>query len=215
MHIAPLVDVLAPVSIGAVLGTNVSSDMLSSLNAELSAQAGGIVFGSSNDPYADMYHHFNKVVDLPLIETAKEIAATNIVIENKDAVRVIDSISELEKGIPVSMHEAILTYAPIRKMVEADTIFGFGYDYSQLPTEDRIGRLIDNGRAYFSPVKSEIEGDNPKHLTYEYFSDDPLFTPEELEDIHITRIWMGTFLEEEDNEDIDLTDYPEKQGKLE
>lgn len=213
MYIAPLVDVLTPVSIGTVLGTNVSLDLIGSLNAEMSAAAGGIVFGSADDPHADMYHHFNKVVDLPLAETASLIKATNIVIEDRNAVRPITSIEELERGIPASMHEAILTFPPIRKLVKEGSVFGFGYDYDLLPSEDRTGRLIHNGSAYFSPKESEVPGDNPSFLEYEFHSDDPLFSADELDDIQVTREWMQDFLDN-DEESYDLTDWPAKQGKL-
>lgn len=69
-------------------------------------------------------------------------------------------------------HLNIMTYAPIRTLMEQGRIEGFGYDPESIP-EDMIGLKLNNGKSY-------IEDDGSYHKQIYRYSDMPRYSEEEL-----------------------------------
>lgn len=194
-------------NLGSFLGNKGGQRLVEELNFRLSANGGGTVFAqnSSSSIQERMNMFLTNVIEPERLDTEHfmEVIGNTFI----DAIRPIVSVEDLEQGIPLSMHESIITYAPVKTLLEAEEIYGFGYRIQDLPKEDRIGRLISNGVVDLS----EPEPEGGYVMTWEWDLDDPDLSLEELNHIERTRNWMREFIEQTK---FDPTSYPDERGKL-
>ena len=190
-------------SIGAMIGSVHSPEVLERLNM---ASGGGVIFGQPGDPYADRYAHLKSLL------LSNQLIADQAVTQAKQAVyepeRMVPLTSiDAMREVPPCMKLPIVTYAPIRTLLEAGRIHGFGIDPRYLPDEDVYGRMIDNGKVLITKDTKELE------FKWHWKSDDPKLTDNDLEAIEQTRGWIDNWLYNEmkpGGSYIDPTD-PENQ----
>lgn len=195
-------------SISQLLGSSGSQKALSIINQWCEATGGGTRFAEfSNKDVLERFNSFYERVLEPEFKANFQVANAlgNFRI---DAMRPITSVIDLENGIPATMHEAILTFPPMRKLFENGEIQGFGMKPEQLPCEDVWGRLIDNGQVDVNP---EIKEGDVLHFEWEYHAGDPIHSVDDIRAVRQTREWIEEFLEKTK---YDITDYPNKRGKL-
>ena len=211
MYIAPMTEALITPALGSLLGTNVSSDVLTYLNNQYGGQ-GGVIFGQPGDPLADSFNNLMNVVTQQLDQTDQIIQDTVVAVEQPCVIRAITSEEQLYHT-PVSMQLPILMYAPVRKLFEEDRIYGYGFDKSCLPEEDVFGRLINNGSVEFNPDNYD-DKKIPEYITEEWKNDDPKLTDEELEDIEATRNFVMKYLQEQMKEGGDMRDPTDPSNRI-
>lgn len=191
------------ISMGALLGTTGSSELLRNINA---ASGGTTYFGSANDPHRGIHQTFMQMVVNPLRTASAAIANVQAKLERKDTMRAINSIEELERGIPPTMHLPIVYYPPIRKMLEDERIDGFGIDPKQLDVEDIYADILKSGYIEFS--SEDLDKDGGITMAHIFNSDDQELELEEIEFIRATREYIDEFMNDEDTSFMDFTDYP-------
>ena len=169
-------------SLGAMIGNTHSSEVLERLNM---ASGGGVIFGQPGDPVRDRYNHLTSIL-MDTLSIADDVVT-----------RTRQQIMEPEKMIPITSVEAVQTipqcmqlpfvmYEPIRTLLKENRIDGFGIDPRFLPEEDVHGRLISNGKVDISA------GD--KEIIWEWRTDDPKLTEDDLDAIEQTRGWIDRWL---------------------
>ena len=194
-------------NLGSFLGNKGGQRLVDELNFRLSANGGGTVFAqnSSSSINERMQMFISNVIEPERVATEQfmEVIGNTFI----DAIRPIVSVEDLEQGIPLSMHEAIVTFEPIKTLLTAEEVYGFGYRAVDLPKEDRIGRLINNGMVDLSEPPPE----GGYEMVWEWDLDDPDLTLDELDHIERTRNWMDKFIKQTK---FDPTSYPDERGKL-
>lgn len=195
-------------NLGSFLGSDGNNTITTMINKYCEEKGGGTVFAMNSGQ--NVIEHLN-LFYAKVLEPEKR---ANIQVQQSlsmmrlDGIRYITSVAELENGIPVSMHEAILTYPPMRTLLESDMISGWGIKPWDLPAEDVWGRLCNNGRV--EKLEDREVGDWIRYIS-EHHAGDPIVSYDELRAVRYTREWVGEFLEKTN---YDITSYPNKRGKL-
>ena len=189
--------------IGALLGTSGRSELIQEINSHC---GGGSFFGSEMDPYRDSYNVFMQTIVEPIRQARTGLQQVSSSLNKVDQYRSITNLEELERGIPPCMRMGILTYAPIRKQLEEERIDGFGIKAEDLPDEDVYGRLISNGQVEIH--SSTLDKDGKIDVKWEFSTDDPEITRDELDMLEDTRTFIDKFMSDEDTKYLDFTDYP-------
>ena len=211
MYIAPLAEALITPSLGSLLGTSASADVLSYLNQQYGNQS-GVVFGQPGDPLADRFNSLMTLVQTQLVDTNTMVQQTTIAVANPLQIRAITSEEQLY-NTPVSMQLPILMYQPIRELFEQDRIYGYGFCKENLPDEDVFGRLIDNGKVTLNKNFYE-DGKIPDYMEEEWKSTDPRLNFDELDAIEETREWVLKYLREQMREDGEMRDPTDPSNKI-
>lgn len=169
-------------SLGSMIGGTHSSEVLERLNM---ASGGGVIFGQPGDPIRDRYQHLTDVLVNNLNVADRVITHTRQVIMEPGKMTPVTSV-EAAKFVPPAMQLPIVMYEPVRTLLQAGRIDGYGIDPRFLPEEDVYGRLVSNGKADISA------GD--KEFVWEWKTDDPKLTDEDLSAIEQTRDWIDRWL---------------------
>ena len=178
--------------IGSMLGTNHSPAVLE----RLQAQSGGqVIFGQEGDPIADRYRAMCDLIHKHFDIANQAMERVRETIVNPNVFRPIECEEDLYNVAPC-MQEAIITYEPIRQLIEDGRIYGYGVKPENLPEEDVYGRLINNGK-----VKTDS-----KELEWMWKTDDPQLTETDLEAIEQTRGWIDAYLTMQMQPDGDYKD---------
>lgn len=190
-----------------LLGTTGTRETIELINREI---GGGGYFGSEADPFRTGYKTFMTQVIEPIRNAAFYVAATAKKLMDPDQIKPIVTMDDLER-IPPSMHLPILTYQPVRSLLKAGRIDGFGYTIDQLPEEDVYGRLINNGTTslHIDDYRDHKEELIEYTLEWEWASDDPDLSFDEMDYIADTRAFLDYVLE---HTDVDPTDAPSLRG---
>lgn len=186
---------------GSLFGTLAPKELLSQINMDLTNSG---FFNSIDDRLSECRQAFITNV----IEPVRNIGNTalNIIGSVLGGNRIIPITEEdMLRAIPTCMHMPILQYAPVKKLFDQGRIFGFGYDY--VPDEDPYGRLINNGTCF--DVLDNMDENDEITLTWEFRSDDPELSFEDLDAIEETRNFIDKFLLESN---LDPTDYGNLRG---
>ncbi len=189
--------------LGNMLGTGSNAELIKTINYQTGG--GSSYYGTDSDPYRNNYFHFMQNIIQPIRDTHIKLQAAKMTIEKPDEYRVIDSVEELEKGIPPCMYDGIVTFPPIRELAYAGKIEAFGIDVDNYPLEDTYGRLIDNGTVMLVPENIK---DGMIELKYKWVSTDPEMSIDEIEILDETRQFLEEFLTNERTEHIDPTSIP-------
>jgi hypothetical protein len=188
-------------SLGAMLGNVHSNDVLDRLNM---ASGGGVIFGQPGDPFKDRYKHLREQLGTSLALADQIIERTRQVVMEPEKMVPITSV-EAMYDVPKSMQLPILMYEPVRTLLQEGRISGYDIDPANLPDEDVYGRLINNGRV----VIGEDE-----FMTWEWKTDDPNLTEEDLEAIELTRGWIDSWLVNEMKPGGDYRDPTDPSNKI-
>ena len=189
--IASMIDVNSFPSVGSIIGSTMSNDALRGFNSKY---GGGTMFGNVGDPEAQRYQAFINLVVTPSIYTTNQIMLNGLQLsEDNNIIPIINT--EALMHIPACMHIPILTYEPIRKKLEDGVIYGFGYEPDQLPEEDIVGRLINNGRVIFND-NTKVWKD-PTEFVWEFKDTDPIYSEDELDILETSREFIAEMLRNE------------------
>lgn len=190
-------------SLGSVLGTNGSAELVSQINA---ASGAGSYFGSEQDPFKAGFQAFMSQVVQPITTSSMLFSGVAATVHKPDAIRPITSIEDLKEGIPSAMYGPILYHQPIREMAEQERIYGFGINPNTLEEKDIYNNALTSG--YVELIPENIDKDGYATTTYSWSSDDPELTSEEIEAIRDTRAYIDEFYNSEETRHMDFTDYP-------
>lgn len=211
MYIAPLAEALITPSLGSLLGTSATSDVLGYLNQQYGSQ-NGVIFGQPGDPLADRFNNLMSLVQTQLADTNLMIQQTTIAVSNPLQIQAITSEEQLY-NTPVSMQLPILMYQPIRELFEQDRIYGYGFCKENLPQEDVFGRLIDNGKVTLNK-NFYADGKIPDYMVEEWVTTDPRLTFDELDAIEETRDWVEKYLRDQMREGGEMRDPTDPSNKI-
>lgn len=194
-------------SLGGILGTTGSQQLINNINAQC---GGASFFGSEQDPFRTGFHNFMTQIVQPIREAQIVMTQATQAILNPDVYRPIDSIEELEKGIPPCMQMGVIYYPPIRKMLEEERISGFGIDHKTLMKEDPYANVLKSG---YVELHSTMLGPNGEY-TIEFIdsTDDPELTFKDKDALRRTREYIDKFMREELTRETDFTNYPNLHG---
>ena len=206
----PIMQLEEAPSASALLGSGGNQELIAAINRQYS-DSNGVIFGQGYSPADENYRHFKTYVEESAVRAGVLLQQYGRIVNGqKQYIRITEA--EQLYDIPQIMWEPILTYAPIRKLHEQGLIYGYGVDAKCVPEEDCYGRLINNGTC-------EYNRDNPtKEIVYEYHSDDPLLSVEDLNAIEATRGFIDEFLAKElglNGDRKDPTDPANKIGRVE
>ena len=194
-------------SLGGILGTTGSQQLINNINAQC---GGASFFGSDLDPFRSGFHSFMTQIVQPIREAQVTLSNATHAMLNPDVYRPIDSVEELEKGIPPCMQLGIIYHPPIRKMLEEERIAGFGIDHKTLMKEDPFANPLKSG---YIELHSTMLGPNGEY-TIEFIdsTDDPPLSFKDKEALRATREYIDRFLQEELTRETDFTNYPNLHG---
>ena len=191
-------------SLGALLGTSGSADLISSINQRCGA---GSFFGSMDDPFRAGYQAFMTSVVEPIRQVQQTLASTAKALFNKDVYRPVDSRKELEKGIPPCMQLGIVYYAPIRQMLEEESIDGFGIDPKTLREDDPFEPLLESG--YKELHSSVVNAKGEFEIVWHEYTDSPDLDEKEIEALRRTREYIDRFIVDDETQCFDFTSFPD------
>lgn len=217
MHVMRVLDVAVAPSIGMYTGQCGSQAVLDRLNAQW-ADAAGVMF-SSGTGFSEHYNAFTQKIR-EMDKIAHEAISTAMIAAcNPNKIMPLTCMDDLIV-VPAAMHIPLLTSPKLRELYDSGQIYGWGVKYTELPQDDVVGRLIENGTIHlnaFDPTKKDGKAESPDCLTYQWQSFDPDYGVEELNDIQTSRGFIDSFLEEQlgkEGSRIDPTDLTGTIGSL-
>ena len=194
-------------SLGALLGSSGQQAIIDSINERC---GGSSFFGSMTDPFRNNFQHFMQQVIEPIRQVQQVLYTTASKLRNPDEFRPIESIKDLEEGIPPCMHLGIVYHHPIRKMLEEERIDGFGIDPNTLCDEDPFERVLENGHVI---IHSSTLGENGEYtISFKECSTDPIMSQTDVEALRRTRAFIDEFYQDEITKVSDFTNYPNLHG---
>ena len=203
MVLAPINSPIA-IGVGALVGNSMTSNIASSINNMLNN--GRSVIFSEDSPVIQGYQAFKNNVLLPVQQSIVKIKDALTVASAPVNYIAITDRSQLQQHVPLTMQNAILSYAPIKKLFIESKIYGFGQSVSDLDHgPDRWERIINNG--------STMSGDTSEYIETVHMSGDPDYVADDIDKVIDTRSFIDEFLVEEilNGEHGDFTDYPNMQ----
>lgn len=190
-------------SMGALLGTSGSQTLIDQINAQC---GGSSFFGSMSDPFRNNFQAFMSQVIQPIRATQQALATVASKLSHPDLYRPIESVEDLEQGIPPCMQLGIIYYHPLRKMLEEERIDGFGIDPKTLQEGDPYEDVLNSN---FVTIHSSTIGKNGSyHMTHLENTDDPELTSIEKDALRRTREFIDTFMSDDLTKASDFTSYP-------
>lgn len=191
-------------SLGALLGTSGTQDLISSINQRCGS---GSFFGSMDDPFRAGYRAFMNTIVEPIRQVQHTLANTAKALFHKDVYRPIDSRKELEKGIPPCMQLGIIYYPPIRKMLEEESIDGFGIDPKTLRDDDPYQPVLESG---YKELHSTVTGKNGEfEIVWHEHTDSPELDDKEIDALRRTRDYIDRFIVDDETQCFDFTSFPD------
>lgn len=191
-------------SLGALLGTSGSQDLINNINQRCGA---GSFFGSMDDPFRAGYKAFMTTVVEPIRQVQQKLFSTAKALFNKDEYRPIDSREELEKGIPPCMQLGIIYYAPMRRMLEEESIDGFGIDPKTLREDDPYAPVLESGHKVLHSTL--LEKDGSFEIVWHEYTDSPEMTDREIDALRRTRDYIDRFIVDDETQCFDFTSFPD------
>ncbi len=191
-------------SLGAILGTSGSSELISNINQRCGS---GSFFGSMEDPFRTGYQAFMTKIVEPIRHVQQTLFSTAKSLFHKDVYRPIDSRKELEKGIPPCMQLGIVYYAPIRRMLEEESIDGFGIDIKTLREDDPFEPVLNSD--YVELHSDVLRGKGDFDMFHYEYSDSPELSDEEIVALRKTREYIDRFIVDDETQCFDFTSFPD------
>lgn len=191
-------------SLGAILGTSGSSELISNINQRCGS---GSFFGSMEDPFRTGYQAFMTKIVEPIRHVQQTLFSTAKSLFHKDVYRPIDSKKELEKGIPPCMQLGIVYYAPIRRMLEEESIDGFGIDIKTLREDDPFEPVLNSD--YVELHSDVLRGKGDFDMFHYEYSDSPELSDDEISALRKTREYIDRFIVDDETQCFDFTSFPD------
>lgn len=191
-------------SLGAILGTSGSSELISNINQRCGS---GSFFGSMEDPFRTGYQAFMTKIVEPIRHVQQTLFSTAKSLFHKDVYRPIDSRKELEKGIPPCMQLGIVYYAPIRRMLEEESIDGFGIDIKTLREDDPFEPVLNSD--YVELHSDVLRGKGDFDMFHYEYSDSPELSDDEISALRKTREYIDRFIVDDETQCFDFTSFPD------
>ena len=191
-------------SLGAILGTSGSSELISNINQRCGS---GSFFGSMEDPFRTGYQAFMTKIVEPIRHVQQTLFSTAKSLFHKDVYRPIDSRKELEKGIPPCMQLGIVYYAPIRRMLEEESIDGFGIDIKTLREDDPFESVLNSD--YVELHSDVLRGKGDFDMFHYEYSDSPELSDDEISALRKTREYIDRFIVDDETQCFDFTSFPD------
>lgn len=199
----PIITTTLP-SIGSLLGTSGNLALVNNINQSLGGDTNW--FGSMMDNLSGIRNVFIDNVITPIKSTIRQVENVVKTMLNPDVIRPLITLDDF-RSPPPSMHLPILTFVPVRELLEQGRITGYGYNAEFLPKEDVVGRLIDNGTVH--DILTAVQADGTVQFVDEWDSTDPLYSNEELDHLEVTRNKILDILA---TTKLDPTDITEERG---
>ena len=202
---APLIVSDIPSS-AALLGTTGSAQLLQTINESQGSAISSNFFGGVNDMFSSISNSFIKNVVQPIREIGSAVRDIAIQLSRPDQYTALNNVEAFRRPPPI-MYNPILTYKPIKKLLQQGRISGYGIDPDTLPEEDIYGRLcVDNGTVDLS---TDISKDDVVVFEWNFKTDDPILTSDEMIAVSDTRDVIDYILE---YTNIDPTDPDNERG---
>jgi hypothetical protein len=184
-------------SLGSLLGTSASPDLINQINANLPTQG---VFGTSLDPFKEHYDYFNSKIVEPIMATHQQIQQLQIISTTpEDKIVSIYNLDQLQFDCPTAMHMPILLYPPVMKLYEQNLITAWGIELDKDSSKfDIYGDMIKG-----TIVDCYEDKEEGLVATGYWEADWPDLNFDELEDIKETREFIDQVLEETDFDPTD------------
>jgi len=192
MYVAPLTEIDQVPTLGAMVGSLHSDEILAQINGRYGSNA--VVFSQGDDPYFSHYQNFMALVQHQTQVSDQYVLNTARIIENPNLFRPIETEQDLAV-VPQCMQIPLLMMPDMRTLLENGQIWGWGWDPDTLPEEDVYGRLLNNGK--FTVDFSNKENPYPETFEWLFKSTDPDLTDEQLEAIDRSRQYLHEFIERE------------------
>jgi hypothetical protein len=189
-------------SIGSLLGTSVSPDLINQINSNLPNSG---VFGTELDPFKKHHEYFMEHIVNPIIETQQQIEHLQAIASiNDNQILSIWNQDMLQFSLPQAMRLPILLYPPIMELYKKNAISGWDMNVPKdQDIPDIYGEMIEG-------VTADMEWDNEEgYVGTCYCEDDWDLSLDEIEDIKETREFLDKFLQETD---LDPTNPSSKRG---
>jgi hypothetical protein len=172
-------------SIGALLGTTGSHELLNSLNQ--GSSLGTIFAQNPQDSFTQHYNQYMQHFITPLRAAEKLISATAAVILRDDQYIPRTTVDEL-KYVPQIMQMPILMMPEVRTLMGQGRVEGYGYDLNQIPEDDFYGRICEtNGLA--------VSTDDSKYIESVWYSTDPDMSIDDMDAVADTRTFVRYVIE--------------------
>jgi len=191
MYISPLQDIDNVPSLGAMIGSVRSPDVLEQINAKWGSNT--VAFGMPNHPFAEHYKHFMNLVNGQLAHTDQVVMSTVEAVMNPNQFKVIQNETDLAL-VPPCMQIPLLMMPQMYELAMEGKIWCWGYEPASLPTEDAYGRILSNGKVEWDPRDPSTLSE---YITWEWKQDDPDLTDEQWEAIEKSRKWLADWIENE------------------
>jgi len=182
-------------TIGSFLNTAVPQEILNSISSVASTNV-SLPPNIAEFIEAGRQKFINDIIN-PLKETLGIVRKKiNIQLDDANTIRPLTSLEDLINPPPV-MILPIVTFKPIRKLLEEGRIDGYGINPQYLPEEDVYDRLINNGKVddilnSLLPKKNKETDETEYYIIHRNVitSEDPDLTFEELDAIEETREFL-------------------------
>jgi len=191
MHISPLQEIDNVPSLGAMIGSVRTTDVLDQINAKWGSNT--VAFGMPDNPFQEHYKHFMNLVNHQLNTTDQLVLSTVEAVMNPNRFKVIQNETDLALTPPCMM-VPLLTMPQMYELAIEGKIWAWGYDPATLPSDDPYGRILNNGKVEWDPRDPSTL---PEYITWEWRSDDPDLTDEQWEAIEKSRKWLADWIENE------------------
>lgn len=178
-------------SLGALIGSRVSSEVFGNINAHSHKSFFGSDFDQRRQEFFD--RHVRRMDDISI-----DIARTVNLVVNPDQFRILNSFEDFQ-AIPPCMQLPIIMFEPVRRAFLEGRIEGFGFDPENLPKEDVYGRLIDNFTC--EDVLAAMDENGEYEVTGVMSTDDPEVSSDELYAIRKTREYIKRHILDGSNRD--------------
>jgi hypothetical protein len=201
MIVRPLTSVTSLPDTSMLLGTSGRGnvEILNKINSRWANS--GVIFGSSNDPFADRFHDFKRAFVNVARDTADLLNKTASFIMDRNEIIPIRTADDL-MFVPSCMQIPILSYPPVRELFDNDLLHGWGVDKKMLPEEDEYGRMINNGFIGSDPITGVV----PETYDWHWKCTDPDYSIDELMEMAESREFVDTFILAQTSADGELQD---------
>jgi hypothetical protein len=136
--------------------------------------------------------------------------STEVLRQNADFIRATNNIVPIAceddlLAVPVVMQIPILTHPRVRQLFEDGRIEGWGLDPRQLPEEDVVGRLIDNGKCG-DEINDQGQWEFKSDMHWSWYDDDPDHSQEELKLLDVSRQFVQDYIDRQLSPEGELKD---------
>lgn len=181
-------------SIGALLGSRGSQELLSSINRSLGTNA---FFGSNDDRYGQQHQNFvTKFID-PIRQANSMVCNLGARLVDNNYFRPLTTAEELG-ACPPCMMPALLTHEPLYKLFKQGRVTGWGYAPDSLTdAKEQYTRLVEtNGTIWYETGSKNLRDNEFWDETTIHYGIDPELTFEDRLAIEETRDYIDQILKE-------------------